>query len=152
MAGLLTRALTLPASNQDFFGDGNGTLFEAYINALAQAASPLVASRVLTVLTEQSDETRWPPSSPAPSTSSSPIHHRLRHGSRLRPSSTGHHSRHPQRRQRASPVHRHRDPERGELCFDEATQRVSFSIVNSPILRSASNRRRSPSASSHLIR
>jgi hypothetical protein len=36
MAGLLTRALSLPAANQDFFGDDNGTFFEADINALAQ--------------------------------------------------------------------------------------------------------------------
>ncbi|HZD23378.1 MAG TPA: PQQ-dependent sugar dehydrogenase [Acidimicrobiia bacterium] len=37
MAAFLTRALNLPASTEDFFGDDDGSLFESDINALAAA-------------------------------------------------------------------------------------------------------------------
>ena len=37
MAAFLDRALDLPATTEDFFGDDNGTLFEANINRLAAA-------------------------------------------------------------------------------------------------------------------
>jgi hypothetical protein len=70
MAAFLVRALDLPRTDADPFGDDDGSVFEADIAALAAAGITLGCDPPNRFLsrTTPCGATRWPPSSPGPST------------------------------------------------------------------------------------